>query len=557
MINIEVGFNHGFQQYAFSPSEEKLEMTQTRILVVDDEVGIARLCKRLLEQAGYEVIISTHPYEAIRLLSEQRFDVLVTDVRMPLLDGFELVNRARMLQSDLAVLLMTGFGTVETAIQALHRGVDGLILKPFESSEDLVRSVEQVLRDYRSRIDANRLHILRPLFEINEEIFTEDDPAVLTAAIEQAFIAQFQTYRVEIFTKNEHGWESIADHTEIDLNSKLVIDIELNKACETNTAYLVTSEENEEGLFASWLLLHAYKDALIVPVMHRGRWLVYISLRKNEAREIREPDLEFAMILGRQSSIALENIWLVHNLNVSLRQLSESQKKLILAEKMSALGRLMANVAHEVNNPLQAVQNCLHLAIRNDVSHEQKNEYLLMARGEIERLSDFVQGALEFYRPSGVEKQIISMGEVIQKTLNLIQTQLKQKQIECHISIQENLPKILAVRDQLQQVFLNLFINAMDAVQGCPDPKQIWIDACETDQFLEITIEDSGPGIPYDFEGKIFEPFVSTKSGGTGLGLSISYEIIVDVHQGQLEICPPRYGQGACFRIQIPKGSTQ
>src|SRR5262245_6133218 len=118
-------------------------MDSVSILVVDDEPGIALLCKRMLTRAGYTVMAINDPREAVDWLKDNRVDLLLVDIRMPGLDGFEVISRVRKLQPDLAVLVMTGFGTVETAIHALRRGVDGLLLKPFEKSSELIEAVKQ------------------------------------------------------------------------------------------------------------------------------------------------------------------------------------------------------------------------------------------------------------------------------------------------------------------------------------------------------------------------------------------------------------------------------
>ena len=107
-------------------------MSPARILVVDDEPGISLLCDRLLTRAGYSVLASTDPKWALEVLDSERFDLLLVDIRMPDISGFDVILRGHELQPEMAILAMTGFGTVETAIQALRRGVDGLILKPFE-----------------------------------------------------------------------------------------------------------------------------------------------------------------------------------------------------------------------------------------------------------------------------------------------------------------------------------------------------------------------------------------------------------------------------------------
>ena len=150
-------------------------MESISVLVVDDEPGIALLGNRILSRAGYDAISETNPRIAIELLQQKRFDLLVVDIRMPEVDGFDVISRAQMIQPDIAVLVMTGFGTVETAIQALRQGVDGLLLKPFQKSDELLQAVRQAMTDNQRKRDTARVSALRPLFNVTERLFAETD----------------------------------------------------------------------------------------------------------------------------------------------------------------------------------------------------------------------------------------------------------------------------------------------------------------------------------------------------------------------------------------------
>ncbi|HLO28740.1 MAG TPA: response regulator, partial [Anaerolineales bacterium] len=150
-------------------------MEAISVLVVDDEPGIALLCKRVLSRAGYDVISETDPRVAIEDLQQKRIDLLLVDIRMPEVDGFDVISRAQIVQPDIAVLVMTGFGTVETAIRALRQGVDGLLLKPFNTSEELLQATRQALTDNQRKRDTARVSALRPLFNVTETLFAETD----------------------------------------------------------------------------------------------------------------------------------------------------------------------------------------------------------------------------------------------------------------------------------------------------------------------------------------------------------------------------------------------
>src|SRR5512142_1838062 len=177
-------------------------MDPLSVLVVDDEPGIALLCKRMLTRAGYLVTPLTDPREATEWLKQNKADLLLVDIRMPEVDGFQVIASARQLQPDLAVLVMTGFGTVETAIQALRQGVDGLLLKPFERSDELLTSVRQVLTDNQRKRDTARMQALRPLFNVTETLFSETDrdrllDLILTAIRDHLHCSNAAYYQVE------------------------------------------------------------------------------------------------------------------------------------------------------------------------------------------------------------------------------------------------------------------------------------------------------------------------------------------------------------------------
>jgi two-component system NtrC family sensor kinase len=214
---------------------------------------------------------------------------------------------------------------------------------------------------------------------------------------------------------------------------------------------------------------------------------------------------------------------------------------------MAAAGRLTASIAHEINNPLQAVQNCLHLAMRGEVTAKKQREYLDLANRELNRLMSTVQRMLDFYRPGAVDPQRVDLVALLRHVISLLSPQLQARDIRVSTGFSSKLPTIFAVNNQLEQVFLNLFLNAYDAMQS---GGELRVTARPVKDMVEILIQDTGPGVPEEIRGRIFEPFVSTKQGGTGLGLSVSYGI-VSAHGGSLDLISDR-GTGACFRVILP-----
>lgn len=185
----------------------------------------------------------------------------------------------------------------------------------------------------------------------------------------------------------------------------------------------------------------------------------------------RESDLELFQILARQAAAALENARLYAEQLDYVRKVEESQKALLQAEKMAAAGRLSASIAHEVNNPLQAVQNCLHLAGREDLPAEKRKEYFDLARTELEKLMLTVRRMLDFYRPSATSLEKIDLTEMLRYILNLMSKQLSEGNVKVSVDSSGKIPSIQAVGSQIQQVFINLILNAADAMPDGGDFK--------------------------------------------------------------------------------------
>ncbi len=528
-------------------------MESASILVVDDEPGIALLCTRVLKRAGYDVLSETNPRVAIEYLGRNRVDLLLVDIRMPEVDGFDVISRAKRSQPDIAVLVMTGFGTVETAIRALRQGVDGLLLKPFERGDELISAVEQALTDNRRKRDSARAQALRPLFDATEKLFSETDTQKLHDLIVDTICEHMQCtnaayYQVDPgMTKLVAGRGNVLPVQTAGFATHLLsrVDSDGNPIIVNATG---PGEEDAQSLLAD-LKLGA---AILIPITRSNLRVILFAARDMGVTPFRGADLELFHILANQSLVALENARLYADLRAYVRKVEESQQALLRSEKMAAAGRLTASIAHEVNNPLQSVQNCLHLAGREDMSQEKRKEYFELARTELERLMKTMHRMLDFYRPGSTKMEQVDVLELLKHVISLTSQQMGQRHIDVKTDLPGSLPMIFAVNSQIQQIFFNLILNAFDVMPG---GGSLSIRARGLENGVEIQFEDSGPGIPEDLRNNIFEPFFSTKDGGTGLGLTVSYNIVT-AHGGTLDIVKGN-GDGACFRLFLPMGDKQ
>jgi signal transduction histidine kinase len=523
-------------------------MSEGVVLIIDDEPGITRLCERLLARAGFDVLAYTQPQDGLARLEDQSVDLLLVDIRMPGMDGFQVIDAARNEQPELAVVIMTGFGTVEMAIQALRRGADGLILKPFAGAE-LVQSVRRALQDSKNKRDVARLQTLRPLFNITESLFAETVPERLQELLLDAVTGQLHCSQAAVFYRaSESGRsERVAGRGHL---PPLLDDPErglILLAADLGFPLWVNRQGPGDAQLQASLSEMNLGSVLCAPVHLKSGCHIFWAGRLPDEPPFGASDFEMFVILARQSAVAMENARLHAELRAYLRQVEESQRALLQAEKMATVGRLTTSIAHEINNPLQAVQNCLHLANRHELASADRQKYLDLAQSELDRLMRTVQRMLEFYRPGAVDRKPVNINEVIERLLGLVGPQFTERQIQVKTKLATRLPDVMIVMDQIQQVFLNLALNALESM---PDGGTLSISSLSTKKAVDVIFEDTGPGVPESQRQHIFEPFVSTKEGGTGLGLAVSYGIVA-AHGGSLELVAGR-GKGACFRVSLP-----
>ncbi|MET0649436.1 MAG: ATP-binding protein [Pyrinomonadaceae bacterium] len=228
------------------------------------------------------------------------------------------------------------------------------------------------------------------------------------------------------------------------------------------------------------------------------------------------------------------------------------EQQLFESEKLAAVGRLAASIAHEVNNPLEAIKNSLYL-LTTSRDMEKNSKFLEVARKETERVSHIIRQMLGFARRSG-EVEWVEPNQLIEETLILVEKKMKQARVEVVRQFDEQLPKIRARADQLRQVFLNLLLNAQQAME---QGGRITVRTSVYEQALQPTvsvqISDSGRGIAESDLARIFEPFFSTRAKGTGLGLWVTQDIVRH-HGGRIEATSEE-GAGTTFNVILPVDS--
>jgi len=320
-----------------------------------------------------------------------------------------------------------------------------------------------------------------------------------------------------------------------------------------------TWQENRFSSTTAQLVGMEARSILCVPLVLREKTIGAIEVINKWGGRFTEDDLTLLNSIAASVAIAIENARLYAEVKDFADELARSQAQLIQSEKLAATGKLAASIAHEINNPLQAVQSCVYLVADQIVPDDPNRWYLDIAREELDRMGRIVGRMVDFYRPSHEGRIPTDVNALLENVVALVRKRLQQGSIEVDLELAPDLPLIMATGDHLKQVFLNVIINALEAmpqggrlematrhVSEHGDHEKAYADA----GFVEIEFADTGVGIPAEHINNIFDPFFTTKSKGMGLGLSVSYGI-VERHGGQIRV-ESEVGKGTTFIIGLP-----
>jgi predicted ATPase/C4-dicarboxylate-specific signal transduction histidine kinase len=296
------------------------------------------------------------------------------------------------------------------------------------------------------------------------------------------------------------------------------------------------------------------RSVLCLPIIKQNELigLLYLENRLSPGVFTDEKTL-VTELLTAQAAISLENARLLEETRRAYQRLQDNQEHMLQMEKLSALGTLVGGVAHEINNPLMGVMNFVEFAAER-IDDSKSKEILVQALQQIYRIKKIVSNMLVFVRGNAAEAGNCQVPEVIRQSLLLLEGDLRKFDIRVQIDVADNLPAIRCSSDSLQQILINLIINARDALANTQEPV-IKIEAKSVAGVLELTVSDNGPGVSQEIQSKIFDPFFTTKppGKGTGLGLSVTRRLVQDIG-GSIHV-ESLLGHGCCMRLKFPYAS--
>jgi len=291
-------------------------------------------------------------------------------------------------------------------------------------------------------------------------------------------------------------------------------------------------------------------SAYMVVLWSKDRVIGGLTVGSRTPKEFSPADVNLLIAVGSQLSSAIERTTLYEEARQAYDNLRRTQEQLLHSEKMAAVGQLISGVAHELNNPLTAILGYSQLLTSSGQMGPQGIEYSEKLYKQAQRTHRIVQNLLSFARQHKPERVPVQLNLILEETLALRDYDLRMNHIRVHLELSAELPYTSADPHQLQQVFLNMVNNAVDAMLEHSNEGDLWVRTGTNGDKLFIEFTDSGPGVKD--ASRVFDPFYTTKpvGKGTGLGLSICYGIITE-HGGSIRVSnvPPR---GASFTIEVP-----
>ncbi len=505
------------------------------IVLIDDEEDIREVMSLALADAGYEVRTAADGETGLKLCLETTPQIVITDIRMPGMDGLQVLERVKAALPDTEVIVATAFGEMQLAIRALQLDASDFITKPI-GSDNLFLALNRARERYASR---RRLKDYTLLLE--KEKAETSQQLIKTIA--------FQRNMIE---------SSIDGILGVDEQQIVVI---YNRSMERLCGYSRAKALHQMSLsqfFPPAEATRFHADLRGEGFGGRNRLFLFETILRVESGRDVPVQVSAAAVMdeGRDSGLVgfFRDLREVRRLE---RELAD-QARILHQDKMMSLGRLAASVVHEINNPLSGILNYARLMSRvleqGELSSERREKfqrYLSVVETETARCSQIVSNMLSFSRRSPAAFGEVDVHELFRRSLLLGQHKLVLGHIRLESHLDSGLPPVLGDFNQLQQCLINLIFNAVDAMpkggaltlNGVLDPQK---------QAVVISVQDTGPGIPPEHLDNIFEPFFTTKSEGHGLGLGLSTVYgIVERHHGTVEVRNPAEG-GAQFVITLP-----
>lgn len=475
-----------------------------QVLMVEDDSDHAFLARRHLKKmSNCSVKVVSSAEECREVLANENFDVILLDYYLPTEDGLTVLKRLQKENKiEAPIVLVTGHGHEQIAVDAMKAGAFDYIVKSDDYPANLSSVIERALDKYHIFKEKKRSDELKNNLQ---NVFDSSLDIILTLDVDNNI------------TFYNNRFAQMYGYGQCEIN-------DLN--------YLDFLPHDLENFFRQ-------KTA----ELQRGKPSIY------ELAMMRADGTRFPCLVSQSALKGSKEFLLVIK---DITKIVQLQKQLMQSEKLSALGQMIAGVAHQLNNPLAGILGYTQLLLEQDLPTAVRDDIDVILK-ETKRCKTIVQNLLTFARKEKSQQTRIDVNNLLRNLLILQEYQLEFDSVELVEELAVDLPSIIGDEHQLQQVFLHLIYNARRALESSEkSQRKLTVKTDRLQDSIRILIEDNGKGILPEDQDKIFDPFFTTKdiSKGSGLGLSMCYGII-ESHQGKLRV-ESDYGQGSIFVIELP-----
>ncbi len=400
-------------------------MSNERILVVDDEKTILELGRRFLTSEGFDVEIASQGMQAMKLLEQSPYEILLTDIRMPGMSGLELMKMAKSVRPEIIMVVITGHGTITTAIESLKMGAMGFILKPF-TRQELVSAIHNALDKYRLRQENIRMKSLMPLFQVSQQLMMQTDLPQLMNLVVELIKKELKVDRASIMLLNEKSGELIVKATTgfENLNEnklkKLVGEGIAGLAVEKKAPILVQGGVDENPELRNLLADDQVASGLSVPIMIRKKVIGVLNLSKfNRGQPLGESDLGLISIFCGQVAVAIENARLYRDIrNSYVRTLQALVAAIEIKDQFSkghssGVARYAAVIGKELKLSKDRIQDLIIAALLHDIGKIGSSDDILkkgsrLSEAEFELMKSHPGNAVKILETIGLSQEILS-----------------------------------------------------------------------------------------------------------------------------------------------------
>lgn len=488
------------------------------ILVVDDEPVVREVLEEALRLQGERVTCCASAADGLQKLAADSFDMVLLDVNLPDMDGFEALSRIRKHWDDLLVVMMTGEGSIESAVEALKGGAHDYLRKPIHI-EELRKTIKYALE--HQELDRARRR---------SEAALRESESRFRALVESSLVG------ICIIQKNRLIYQNPRNRSLF----PLAAEVPLNRLI-----HFVHPDDSEK-------VLAAYRDLIggtRVSVEEEFRFFP-------RGQEDNDPERCWVQCRASVFQYQGEDAILINMMDITRSK--ELEQILRLKSKMISLGRVAAGIAHEIRNPLTGINSYLYTMEDLFDTEELSDADLQMMKTIVEqmqlasnKIESVIKRVLDFSRPGAPSMTLITANGPLQEAVNLSAVSLRKKGIEIHTQLDPDLPQCYGDAHLIEQVILNMIDNAVKAMEKkCQGERTLHLNSWSRENSVFLSVSDTGAGIPLGLREKIFDPFFTTESDGSGIGLAIAQRIIHD-HNGAIRVSSNEWG-GAEFTIELP-----